>query len=164
MQAYLQKVRRIMATAKRCDKVAFMGVDEKYYRMTNFTEITTSKNPKEYSRQYVDEEFERDDVVGYSPSISYSFDYDSENPVHALLKDIIDNERIGDEAVVEIIMVDVENPNGVNEGISRKWSVIPDSEGGSLDAYTYSGSFHANGGRENVSVVSADDWKTVTKE
>ena len=139
-----------------------MGVDGKYYRMTNFTEITTNKNPKEYSRQYVDEEFERDNVVGYSPSISYSFDYDSENPVHGLLKGIIDDELVGDEAVVEIIMVDIEDADGQNSGISRKWSVIPDSEGGSLDAYTYSGSFRANGGKSDVKVSSADDWKTVT--
>lgn len=153
-----------MATSKRCDKVAFMGVNGTYYRMTNFTEITTSKNPKEYSRQYVDEEFARDSVVGYNPSISYGFDYDSENPVHGLLKNIIDNELVGDEAAVEIIMVDIADADGVNSGISRRWSVIPDSEGGSLDAYTYSGSFRADGGKENVSVVSADGWQTVTKE
>lgn len=153
-----------MAAAKRCDKVAFMGVDGKYYRMTNFTEIATSKNPKEYTRQYVDEEFERGNVVGYSPSISYSFDYDTENPVHNLLKEIIDNELIGDEAVVEIIMADIDDPEGKNSAISRKWSVIPDSEGSSLDAYTYSGSFRANGEKEFVQVISADGWKTITKE
>ncbi len=153
-----------MATAKRCDKVAFMGVDGKYYRMTNFTEIATSKNPKEYTRQYVDEEFERDSVVGYSPSISYSFDYDNENPVHKLLKEIIDNELVGEEAVVEIIMADIENPNGTNNAVSRRWSVIPDSEGQSLDAYTYSGSFKACGGKSMVTVISADGWQTITKE
>lgn len=152
-----------MAISRRCDKVAFMGVDGTYYRMTNFTEITTSKNPKEYSRQYVDEEFERDNVVGYSPSISYSFDYDSENAVHGLIKSITDNELVGDAAVVEIVMVDIENENGTNSAISRKWSVIPDSEGGSLDAYTYSGSFRSNGSKEDVTVVSADGWQTVTK-
>lgn len=153
-----------MATAKRSDKVAFMGVDGKYYRMTNFTEIATSKNPKEYGRQYVDEEFERVDVVGYNPSISYGFDYDKENPVHKQLKEIVDGELVGGEAVVEILMVDIDDRDGSNNAISRRWSVIPDGEGGSLDAYTYSGTFRANGEKTSVSVVSTDGWKTVTKE
>ena len=53
---------------KRCDKLAFYGVKSEdgevtYKRMTGFTEITTSKEPKEYKRQYVDEEFETSDVV-----------------------------------------------------------------------------------------------------
>lgn len=153
-----------MATSKRCDKVAFMGVEGKYYRMTNFTEITTSKNPREYTRQYVDEEFERDDIVGYSPSISYAFDYDKDNPVHKLIKEIVDGEKVGDEAVVEIIMVDIENSDGSNNALSRRWSVIPDSEGGSFDAYTYSGTFRANGEKTSLKAVSSDRWKTITKE
>ncbi len=153
-----------MAIAKRCDKVAFMGVNGTYYRMTNFTEITTNKNPKEYSRQYVDEEFERDSVVGYSPSISYSFDYDSENSVHNLIKNIADNELVGDDAVAEIVMVDIEDENGSNSAVSRRWSIIPDSEGDSFDAYTYSGTFHANGSKEDVTAVSADGWQTITKK
>ena len=45
---------------RRNDKVAFLSTDgETYNRMTNFTEITQSKNAIEYSRQYVDEDFER---------------------------------------------------------------------------------------------------------
>lgn len=153
-----------MAAVKRCEKPAFMCVDGKYVRMTNFTQITTAKNPKEYSRQYVDEEFERTSVVGYNPAVSYSFDYDNENPVHARLKDIADRELMGDDAAVEIVMVDLENSDGVNKGQSRRWSVIPDSEGGSLDAYTYSGSFRAEGEIKEVSAVSVDGWKTITVE
>ncbi|MDE6502057.1 MAG: hypothetical protein K2L10_08240 [Ruminococcus sp.] len=45
-----------------------------FQRMEGFTDLGYSQNPKEYSRQYVDEEFERTDIVGYAPSISYSFD------------------------------------------------------------------------------------------
>ena len=36
--------------------------------------MTNNKNPKEYARQYVDSPSEDTDVVGYSPSIDYSFD------------------------------------------------------------------------------------------
>ena len=44
---------------KRHQRLAFMNTDEtgqtpKFERMTGFTALTNSKNPKEYSRQYVD--------------------------------------------------------------------------------------------------------------
>lgn len=50
-------------------RVAFLNTDAtgsspKFERMTNFTSMTNGKNPKEYSRQYVDESTERSDVVG----------------------------------------------------------------------------------------------------
>lgn len=153
-----------MAMVKRCEKLAFMKVDGKYCRMTNFTEIAMGKNPREYTRQYVDEEFERSSVVGYSTAVSYSFDYDNENHVHAAIKKITDGELMADDAVVEIVMVDVTDTDGKNNGISRLWSVIPENEGDSLDAYTYSGSFRANGAATVVSAVSTDGWKTITVE
>ncbi len=153
-----------MAMVKRCEKLAFMNVNGKYHRMTNFTEIAVEKNPKEYSRQYVDEEFERSSVVGYSTAISYSFDYDNENEVHALIKKITDQELLADEAVVEIVMVDVKEPESKNKAISRSWSVIPEAEGNSTDAYTYSGSFRANGPAAEIEAVSTDGWKTITVE
>ena len=62
---------------KRSEKLAFMEVTEGegtvYKRMTGFTEFSLSKNPKEYSRKYIDEDMERSEVVGYSPAISYKF-------------------------------------------------------------------------------------------
>ena len=153
-----------MAMVKRCEKLAFMKVDGTYHRMTNFTEISVGKNPKEYTRQYVDEEFERSSVVGYSTSVNYSFDYDNENEVHAVIKKITDGELLADDAVVEIVMVDITDTEAKNNGISRMWSVIPESEGDSLDAYTYSGSFRANGAATEIKAVSADNWKTITVE
>ena len=151
-----------MAMVKRCEKLAFMKVGEKYCRMTNFTEISVGKSPKEYTRQYVDEEFERSSVVGYSTSVNYSFDYDNENEVHAVIKKITDGELLADDAVVEIVMVDITDEEGANNAVSRSWSVIPENEGNSLDAYTYSGSFRANGAAKAVSAVSADNWMTIT--
>ena len=78
----------VSAVVKRCKKLAFYGVpngDEgtyTFYRMKGFDDITTNKNPREYSRQYVDEEFEQTDVVGYNPSISFGFDRFSGDSVH----------------------------------------------------------------------------------
>ena len=57
----------------RNKKVAFYKVGDKFLRMTGFTSMAKSANPKEYSRQYVDETGEITDVTGYSPSIEYTF-------------------------------------------------------------------------------------------
>ena len=153
---------------KRCDKLAFYGVKDEsgqitYRRMTGFTEIQASKQPKEYKRQYVDEEFETTDVVGYSPAISYSFDRFSGNPVHEDIVKITDDELLGSDAVRTIIMVDLEqNGEGKYNAISRNFSVIPDSEGGKSEAYTYQGSFKANGDKERITVITNDNWESIT--
>ena len=68
---------------KRSEKIAFCKVGETYRRMRGFTDFSMSKNPTEYSRKYVDEESERNDVVGYNPTISFAFDRFSDDTVHA---------------------------------------------------------------------------------
>jgi len=153
---------------KRCDKLAFYGVKNEdgsvtYKRMTGFTEIATKKQPKEYKRQYIDEEFETTDVVGYSPAISYSFDRFSNNPVHEDIVKITDDELLGTDAVRTIVMVDMKTDSGEGKSaISRDFSVIPDSEGGEDIAYTYSGSFKANSAKESGIAISDDEWETIT--
>ena len=96
---------------KRSEKLAFMEVlkdgSKVYQRMTGFTEFSISKNPKEYSRKYIDEDLERSEVVGYSPTISYKFDTDPENPVHQHLCKIADHELLGDDAECNIVIVDL---------------------------------------------------------
>ena len=81
---------------QRTGKLAFYRVPnkDKYIRMEGFTELTNSKNPKEYSRQYVDEDFERTDVTGYASSISYAFDRYKGNAVLDDIIDITENEYI----------------------------------------------------------------------
>lgn len=138
---------------KRHQKVAFYGVPDgsgskvTYTRMTGFTSLSTSKNPKEYSRQYVDEAFEESDVTGYSPSMSYAFDQHAGNAVHDDIVKITDEELTGEDAVREIVLVDLTSTTSGNGYSARKrsFSVIPDSEGDSTDAYTYSGSFKTKG-------------------
>ncbi len=152
---------------KRADKLAFYGVksedDVVYYRMTGFTEMSVSKNPKEYSRQYVDEEFEQSDIVGYSPSISYGFDQYTENPVHADIAAISDNELLGTDAVRDIVWVDLTTDSaGSCQAIMRSFAVIPDSEGNGTDAYQYSGNFKVKGEKIAGTASSADDWQTLT--
>ncbi len=150
---------------KRSDKVAFMGVPGEggaytYHRMKGFTEISTSKNPIEYSRQYIDEAFETSDVTGYSPSISYSFDQYVGNAVHEDLAKISDDELVGSQAIRPIIVVDMTKT--ADNAVKRDFSVIPDSEGDSTDAYTYSGTFKVHGERLRGTAQSDDDWQTIT--
>ncbi len=152
---------------KRSDKLAFFGVKEAggatiYYRMKGFSEISTKKNPLEYSRQYVDEEFEQSDVVGYSPSISYAFDQFLDDPVHKDLVSIAENELLGDSAVRSILMVDLSQADetGSCPAVKRDFSVILDTEGNSMDAYTYSGTMKVKGEKVFGHAVSTDEWES----
>lgn len=156
---------------KRCDKLAFIGVTNSntttYTRMKGFTELSQSKNPKEYSRQYVDEESERTDIIGYAPEISYSFDEWEDNAAQKVITDITNKELIGDAAKVDIIIVDLskeKKPDGKFEAVKRTFSVIPDSEGDSTEAYTYSGTLKANGEKVFGTASSGSDgsWETCT--
>lgn len=148
---------------KRSDKLAFYCVEDTYTRMRGFTEFSMSKNPTEYSRKYVDEQTERNDVVGYSPSVSFSFDKFSEDPVHLDMVEIADSEAVGADAVRSIVIVDTTKQMG--DGYyaqKRDFSVIPDAEGNDSEAYTYSGSLKANGEVVTGTATSEDNWQTVT--
>lgn len=152
---------------KRNGKVAFMDVSTtsiaNFLRMTKFTEISKSKNATEYSRTYVDEDGEVTDVTGYSEEISYAFDLYKNNLVHQKLVNITDNELTGNDALVKILTVDFSKPSGNGyEARLRTYSVVPDAEGDSTDAYTYSGAFRKNSGFTiGVATVTADG-KTAT--
>ena len=147
---------------KRSDKVSFLGcVDngtETFNRMRGFTSLSGSKNPAEYSRQYVDEEFETTDVTGYSPSLDFAFDEYTEDEVHNELVTILDGEKTGTEARRNIVTVDFSKPvTGGYEAVKREFAIIGDSEGDSTDAYTYSGTFRSTGSRiEGTATVNSD--------
>ena len=150
---------------KRNGKVAYMDVSTtaiaNFLRMTKFTEISKSKNATEYSRTYVDEDGEVTDVTGYSEEISYAFDLYKGNLVHQKLVNITDNELTGNDALVKILQVDFSKPVGSGyEARLRTYSVVPDTEGDSTDAYTYSGAFRKNSGFTiGVATISADGMK-----
>ena len=148
---------------KRSRKVAFMNVSTtaiaNFLRMTKFTEISKSKNPTEYSRTYVDEDGEVTDVAGYREEISYNFDLHVGNLVHQKIVDITDNEKTGADALVQILQVDFTKPVGDGyEARLRTYSVVPDAEGDSTDAYTYSGAFRKNSNMTvGVATMNADN-------
>lgn len=150
---------------KRSDKKAFYEVGGKFMRMRGFTDFSMSKNPTEYSRKYVDEISERNDVVGYNPSISFAFDRFSDDEVHTDMVSIADNEAVGSDAVRSILLVDTseETENGF-KAQKREFAVIPDSEGNDSDTYTYSGTLKANGAIVRGFATTNDNWQTVTFE
>ncbi len=155
---------------KRCEKVAYYGVPDSsdgyiYTKMTGFTEMTVTKNASEYSRQYIDEEFSQTDITGYSTSVSYEFDRYKDNPVHDDIISITDSELIGTDAVRPIIMVDMTDSDAEGNSygaVMRNFAIIPDSEGGSNDAYTYSGTFKVKGSRVTGKAVISEDGQTIT--
>lgn len=153
----------------RAKRVAFMDTDDtgsspKLERMTGFTTLTTAKNPKEYSRQYVDEESERTDVTGYAPALEYSFDRYTENLVHDKICGIHDGELIGSAAQVDIVVVDLFKKSTTGDkyyATKRKYAVIPDGDGDGYDALVYSGSFKSVSEIEEGYVTfTGDDFTT----
>lgn len=154
---------------KRSDKVAFYGVTDgdtiTFHRMKGFTDISISKNPKEYARQYVDEAFERTDVVGYATSVSYGFDQHAGDFVHQDIAQIHDEELLGEDVVRYILMVDFTKVGDAeNTFVARKraFSVIPDNEGDSMDAYSYSGTLKIAGETQLGTAKTEDNWQTCT--
>ena len=152
---------------KRSDKLTFFGVVDEtgnitFHRMKGFSEISVKKNSREYSRQYVDEEFEQSDVVGYSPSITYTFDQFKDDPVHKDLVSLSALERVGDEAVRTILQVDLSDKDGEGKcpAIKREFAVIFDSEGNSLESYSYSGTLRVKGEKDFGVATSNDGWAT----
>ena len=153
----------------RHKRVAFMDVagdGKTFTRMTGFTSMSDSKNSTEYSRQYVDEASERSDVVGYAPSMDYEFDRYTNNAVHAKLAEITDDEILGSDAQVTVVVVDLFDATAedANTCTARKrdWSVIPDSEGDGTDALIYKGSLKAAGEIVKGTATTTDKWKTCT--
>lgn len=151
----------------RADRLSFMDVGTEelpsFVRMTKFTSMVGEKNPKEYSRQYVDMATETSDVVGYAPSVGYSFDRHMGNKVHEKIAQVTDDELLGSDTYVDIVTVDLFTENKSHQAIARKrtYSIVPDGEGDGTDALIYSGNFKAVSGIVLGYVTSSDNWKTV---
>ena len=105
----------------RTGKVAFYHVPGQsvYTRMEGFTSLSTSKNPTEYERQYVDEDFKRTDITAYNTAIAYALDRYKKHPVTDDIIDIHENELLGQDAVRTIISVDMTTLQQGSNGIGK---------------------------------------------
>lgn len=113
-----------------------------------FTSLSESKNATEYSRQYVHEATKRTDITGFAPAIAYSADVYSEDPVILKIIDITDNEKVGTDAQVDIVTVNLFEETattGTYVAYKRTYSVIPANVGDGADALIYTGTFKAVG-------------------
>lgn len=159
-----------MALVKRSDKKAFFGVTKNttttYHRMKGFTQISTSKNPVEYSRKYVDMDFEISDVVGYAPSIAVSFDLHTDDEVHTDIAEIFDKEKTGSATERDVVVVDftkpVDNKAGHFAAKKRTYSIIPGGEGDGTENYSYTADFKAKSDVTDGTATSTDEWQTLT--
>lgn len=159
-----------MGTVARHKILAFVGfttggsggsTTTTYKRIHQFTAFTHNKNPQEYSRQYVDEPFQQDDVVGYAPSYDYAFDKNSStDEVQERIIAIIDEEKLGNNAVVDLLVVDTDSSTYVAR--QRYYSVIPGTEGDNINVYTYSGTLKARGKLVQGTASTSDNWETCT--
>lgn len=154
---------------KRSDYKSFWGVPASgsgtptFKRMKGFTEFSISKNPTEYSRQYVDESFETTDVTGYSDSCSFAFDKFTGDDVLADIAAIIDDDKLGTDAQREVVMVDFSSSvtGGGYEAVKATFAVIGDSKGDSMDAYTYSGNLKLAGTKiKGTATIATPDGGT----
>ncbi len=114
-----------------------------------FTNLAESKNPTEYSRQYVHESTKRTDITGFAPSVAYSVDIYTDNPVIQAVVDITDKELVGTEAQRDIVNVNLFEPivNSTTEYVAykRTYSIIPNTLADGTDALIYTGNMKAVG-------------------
>lgn len=155
---------------KKSEKIAFYGVPGDgevvtYHRMKGFDKIEKSDNPVEHSRTYVDEDFERTDIVGYSPEWACSFDQIVGSAAHDDILSIVDDEIVGSEATRNIIIVDLtkETTDGKYEARMRQVTVLGDSETRE-NLYNRSVRLKANGKMVKGVATTTDEWMTATFE
>lgn len=110
-----------------------------------FTTLKESKNPKEYTRKYVNMKTEKTDVIGYSPSIEYTLDVYSNSPVVEDFVTIADEEKIGNDAIRTIVNVNKwkADADGKCYAVKRDYAIIPSDKGDGTDALIYSGTMKA---------------------
>ena len=70
--------------------------------------------------------------------------------------------RCGIGSLILVDLSAVEATAKTAPAVKRDYSVIPDSEGGSLDAYTYTGNFRAKGDKVKGTATTDDGWQTIT--
>lgn len=137
----------------RCQWESYMECDpegDATYNLIGegFTTFPESKNPKEYSRKYVNYKTEKTDVIGYSPSIAYSCDVITGEPCVEEIVEITDGEYVGTATHRKIVSVncweETEN-DGEYKAVMREYAIIPDGKGDGTDAMIYTGTMKAVG-------------------
>ena len=72
-----------------------------------FTSFPEKKNPQEYTRKYINYKTEKTDVIGYSPSIEYSADCITDDPVVQEIVKIHEQELVGTDTPRDVVSVNL---------------------------------------------------------
>lgn len=129
-----------------------------FKRMRKFTQFSRSANAVEYNRKYVDEACSITDIIGYSPSIAYSFDKHTGIDVLDDIINITNGEYVGEDAVRTIIIVDIQT----GKATMRDYTIVPATDGDNTAAYTYNGTFKCHGDLIKGEAKSEDGWETIS--
>ena len=109
-----------------------------------FTSFPESKNPAEYTRKYICDQTERSDVIGYAPSIEYSTDCISGDPVVAEILYVHDNELVGSDTHRDVVNVNRwKEKEGKCPAKMRTYAIIPNQKADGTDALVYTGTMKA---------------------
>lgn len=110
-----------------------------------FTTFPESKNPKEYTRKYVNYKTEKTDVIGYAPSIAYSCDVITGEPCVTEIVKVTDNELLGTATHRDIVSVNCweADTDGKCKAFKRTYAIVPDGKGDGTDALIYTGTLKA---------------------
>lgn len=110
-----------------------------------FTTFPESKNPKEYTRKYVNNKTEKTDVIGYAPSIAYSCDVITGEPCVTEIIKVTDNELLGTATHRDIVSVNCweADTDGKCKAFKRTYAIVPDGKGDGTDALIYTGTMKA---------------------
>ncbi len=134
----------------RCQFESYMECgtgDDKAFHLIGegFTSFPEAKNPKEYTRKYVNYKTEKTDVIGYSPSISYSCDCIVGEPCVQEIVKITDGELLGKDTHRRIVSVNCfdKKADGKYAATIRTYAIIPSNKGDGTDALIYTGTMKA---------------------
>lgn len=117
----------------------------------------TSENNDGYSVSY---------DMNKTLNVDYEFDLYMNDAVQKKLATITDDELLGSDAQVTVVVVDLfDEKTGESTTCTarkRDWSVIPDTEGDGTDALIYKGSLKAAGEIIKGTATTTDIWQTCT--
>lgn len=109
-----------------------------------FTSFPEKKNPQEYTRKYINYKTEKTDVIGYAPSITYSADCVSDDPVVQEVVTIHETEAVGTATHRNIVSVNRwKETAGKCDATMRTYAIIPDEKGSGTEALIYTGTMKA---------------------
>lgn len=127
-----------------------------------FTSFPEKKNPQTYTRKYISYKTEKTDVIGYSPSIEYSCDCITDDPVVQEIVKIHEGELVGTETHRDVVSVNLWEKDEVGitsyKAYKRTFAIIPDQKGDGTNALIYTGTFKA------VSDIVEGTFDTASKE